>query len=108
MNAVSNVADAEHALRSVGRSCLVRVCVMLCAHWPGRVVGSGWRLCVLRGMRWHWRSICTAHDCFVRRLPRALDGQGFPSPGSEPGDLEVFVIAHRSTFSEKTLFLITY
>ena len=49
-----------------------------------------------------------AHDCFVRRLPRALDGQGFPSPGSEPGDLEAPLIADRSTFSEKTLFLITY
>ena len=49
-----------------------------------------------------------AHDCFVRRLPRALDGQGLPSPGSEPCDLEAFLIAHTSSFSEKTLFLITY
>ena len=49
-----------------------------------------------------------AHDCFVRRVPRARDGQGFPSPGTELGDLEALLIADRSTFLEKTLLLFMY
>ena len=47
MNAPSNVADADHVLRLVRGPGLGSVCLTLCAHCLGRVVGSGLRFWVL-------------------------------------------------------------